>query len=113
MVWIIGTEKTKSSNFASAVKVSFHEFQEWIECKFPHYAVNLYRMSSTDIFKIEMIIQMAHVQLFEHWRNCFLNKSWETICWIFFNASNPAFDHSFLDQKKKACKDSLRGNYEI
>ena len=36
---------TKSSN--SAVKVSFYEFQEWIECKFPHYAVNLYPMCST------------------------------------------------------------------
>ena len=24
-----------------------------------------------------MIIQMVHVQLFEHWRNSSLNKSWE------------------------------------
>ena len=37
----------KSSNFASVVKVSLHEFQELIECKFPHYAVNLYYMYST------------------------------------------------------------------
>ena len=37
----------KFSNFASAVKVSFHEFQEWIKCKFPHYVVNLYCMCST------------------------------------------------------------------
>ena len=38
---------TKSSNFASAVKVSFYEFQVLIGCKFPHYAVNLYCMCST------------------------------------------------------------------
>ena len=38
---------TKSSNFASVVKVSFHEFQVLIGCKFPLYAVNLYCMCST------------------------------------------------------------------
>ena len=38
---------TKSSNFAGAGKVSFHEFQGLIKCKFPHYAVNLYLMCST------------------------------------------------------------------
>ena len=37
----------KSSNVASVVKVSLHEFQELTECKFPHYAVNLYCMYST------------------------------------------------------------------
>ena len=65
---------TKSSNFASAVKVSFHEFQEWIKCKFHHYAVNLCGMYCTqviserqsDIFRVEMIIQMVHVLLLEH-----------------------------------------------
>ena len=60
----------------------------------------------SDIFRVEMIIQMVHVQHFEHWRNCSLNKSWETIRWIFFDRSNPTFDHSFLDQKKKTSKDS-------
>ena len=38
---------TKSSNFASAVKISFYEFQEWIKCKFPHYAMNQYCMYTT------------------------------------------------------------------
>ena len=76
---------TKSSNFASAVKVSFHEYQEWIECKFPHYgicttcAALVISERQSDIFRVEMIIQMVHVQLFEQWRNYSLNKSWETI----------------------------------
>ena len=60
---------TKSSNFASAVKVSFHEYQEWIECKFPHYgicttcAALVISERQSDIFRVEMIIQMVHVQL--------------------------------------------------
>ena len=59
-----------------------------------------------------MIIQMVHVQLFEHWRNFFLNKSGDKLVNI-PNTSNPTFDHSFLGPKKKAYKDSQRGNYEI
>ena len=52
-----------------------------------------------------MIIQMVHVQLFEHWRNFFLNKSGDKLVNI-PNTSNPTFDHSFLGPKKKAYKDS-------
>ena len=72
----------------------------------PHCVALVISETQSDIFRVEMIIQMIHVQLFEHWRNCSLNRSWETIWWIFFDASNPTIDHSFLDQKKKTSKDS-------
>ena len=45
---------------------------------------------------------MVYLQLFEHWRKYSLNKSWEIIWSIFFNASNPTFDLLSLGLKKKA-----------
>ena len=49
-----------------------------------------------------MIGQIVYLQLFEHWRKYSLNKSWEIIWSIFFNASNPTFDLLSLGLKKKA-----------
>ena len=47
-----------------------------------------------------MIIQTVYMQLFEHWRNYSLNKSWEIIWWIFFIASKP-YIWSFISRSKK------------